>query len=110
MSALLVRPRFADAISWSYVDRWRRLLHVCGVLPGRRPVRRANTCPLPPSSPLRDEAYLTATSLLGSHHNEIGGGRGQTPVPPTTVGPPLPPAHVITAATAFVHSEGADRG
>ena len=31
-----------------------------------------HACPLPASSPLRDEAYLTATGLLGSYRNDFG--------------------------------------
>jgi NAD-dependent dihydropyrimidine dehydrogenase PreA subunit len=38
-----------------------------------------HACPLPASSPLHDEAYLTVSGLLGGYRNEIGWGRGRIP-------------------------------
>jgi NAD-dependent dihydropyrimidine dehydrogenase PreA subunit len=40
-----------------------------------------HACPLPVSSPLRDEAYLAASGLLGGYRNEIGRGRGRPSEP-----------------------------
>ncbi|MEV8517220.1 ferredoxin family protein [Dactylosporangium sp. NPDC051484] len=50
--------------------------------------------PVPEGSPLRDEAHLTRTGLLGSYRKEIGWGAGRRPGALTAVGPSLrqPPA------------------
>jgi len=69
-----------------------------------------HTCPLPESSPLRDEEYLTASGLLGSYRNHIGWGRGRTPGAATALGPPLPPAHITSAVPVPANNEGANRG
>ena len=42
-----------------------------------------HTTPLPPDSPLRDEAHLTTAGLLGSYRDQIGWGPGRPcrPIP-----------------------------
>jgi NAD-dependent dihydropyrimidine dehydrogenase PreA subunit len=57
--------------------------------------------PVEPDSPLRDEAHLAATGLLGSYRREIGWGRGRTPGAAVAVGPELPhkPPPIVNPAT-----------
>lgn len=71
-----------------------------------------HVCPLPASSPLRDEVYLATTGLLGSYRTGIGWGRGRSPGARTALGPPLGPAHITTAVdrpTEPISSEGVHR-
>ncbi|GAA0362458.1 hypothetical protein GCM10009530_10080 [Microbispora corallina] len=46
--------------------------------------------PVEAGSPLRDEAHLVASGLLGAYRREIGWGRGRTPGALLAVGPDLP--------------------
>ncbi|GGJ79856.1 ferredoxin [Pilimelia anulata] len=55
------------------------------------------TAPVPADSPLRDEAHLAATGLLGSYRREIGWGRGRRPGARLAVGPALPPGRITPA-------------
>lgn len=65
--------------------------------------------PVRADSPLRDEAHLAATGLLGSYRRQIGWGRGRTPGAAVAVGPELPatPPPIVTPTTAHIEiSEG----
>jgi hypothetical protein len=55
------------------------------------------TRPAPPDSPLRAEAYVTDTGLLGSYRRELGWGRGRKPGARTAVGPELGRARITPA-------------
>ena len=55
------------------------------------------THPVPPDSPLRDEAHLAASGMLGSYRREIGWGRGRKPGARLAVGPELGPARITPA-------------
>jgi len=46
-----------------------------------------HTTPLPPGDPLRDEAHLSATGLLGSYREKLGWGHGRVPGARVALGP-----------------------
>jgi NAD-dependent dihydropyrimidine dehydrogenase PreA subunit len=47
------------------------------------------TAPLPAGDPLRDEAYLVDSGLLGSYRKQIGWGHGRVPGAKVALGPGL---------------------
>jgi NAD-dependent dihydropyrimidine dehydrogenase PreA subunit len=56
------------------------------------------THPVPDGSPLRDEAHLTETGLLGSYRRELGWGRGRKPGARLAVGPELGRARITPSS------------
>lgn len=56
----------------------------------------SDSSPVPDGSPLRDEAHLARTGLLGSYRKEIGWGNGRRPGALTAVGPTLRPPATTT--------------
>jgi NAD-dependent dihydropyrimidine dehydrogenase PreA subunit len=50
-----------------------------------------HTAPVPAGDPLRDEAHLIATGLIGSYRKGIGWGHGRVPGARLALGPGLTP-------------------
>jgi NAD-dependent dihydropyrimidine dehydrogenase PreA subunit len=51
-----------------------------------------HTAPVPAGDPLRDEAHLIATGLIGSYRKGIGWGHGRVPGARLALGPGLAPS------------------
>ena len=57
------------------------------------------TDPVPAGSPLRDEAHVVGTGLIGSYRKEIGWGRGRKPGARNAIGPELGRARITPAGS-----------